>query len=106
MALRAAGSKLDRHLMPDATMYASSEPCPMCLIACYWAQVPRLVYGATSHDVGSYGFEDLQLYRELAGPTERRSMAQVPAVGVLRDQATDVLRMWAEQLPEAVVPKL
>jgi len=65
MALRNAGARLQRHLFPDGTMYASSEPCPMCLVACYWARLPRLVYGASSHDVGRLGFEDLQLYREL-----------------------------------------
>jgi tRNA(Arg) A34 adenosine deaminase TadA len=54
MALRAAGSVLGRHLMPDAVMYAS-EPCPMCLVACYWAEIPRLVYGASTRDVGTYG---------------------------------------------------
>jgi guanine deaminase len=106
MALRAAGSKLDRHLMPDAVMYASSEPCPMCLVACYWAQIPRLVYGATSFDVAKHGFEDLQLYRELTTPHKERSIVQVAAAGALHAHATDVLRTWADQLPEPVVPKL
>jgi hypothetical protein len=35
-------------------------------IDCYWAHVSRLVFGATSYDVATYGFEGLQLYRELA----------------------------------------
>jgi tRNA(Arg) A34 adenosine deaminase TadA len=45
----------------------------MCLMACYWARIPRLIFGASSHDVATYGFEDLQLYREVAQPAERRS---------------------------------
>lgn len=105
MALRNAGNKLGRHLMPDGVMYASSEPCPMCLIACYWARIPRLVFGATSHDVATYGFEDLQLYRELTHPAERRSVREEVADGPSRECAVDVLRQWAEQLPEPVQPK-
>ena len=70
MALRHAGTKLQRHLIEDGVMYASSEPCPMCLAACYWARIPRLVFAATSHDVAANGFEDLQLYREFAAPRE------------------------------------
>jgi tRNA(Arg) A34 adenosine deaminase TadA len=105
MALRNAGSKLGRHLMPDGVMYASSEPCPMCLIACYWARIPRLVFGATSHDVATYGFEDLQLYRELAGPAERRSLQEEAADESIRERAATILRQWADQLPMPVQPK-
>ncbi|MEV1287780.1 nucleoside deaminase [Micromonospora sp. NPDC049679] len=105
MALRDAGSKLGRHLFEDAVMYASSEPCPMCLMACYWARIPRLVFGASSHDVATYGFEDLQLYREVAQPVERRSLREEVAEGALRDQAVDVLRKWAGMLPSPVEPK-
>jgi guanine deaminase len=73
----------------------------------------RLLLGAgfaiglrrTSHDVATYGFEDLQLYRELATSTEQRSLTEVSAGGSLRDLASDVLRGWAENFPEPVTPK-
>jgi guanine deaminase len=106
MALRNAGQRLKRHIMTDAVMYASSEPCPMCLVACYWARIPRLVYSASSHDVGTYGFEDLQFYRELTVESNLRTLRVDSASGPLRDQATAVLKAWASQLPEPVVPKL
>ncbi len=105
MALRAAGSALGRHLFEDATLYASSEPCPMCLVACYWARVPRLVYGATSYDVATYGFEDLQFYRELTLPAGKRFLRADGDEGDLRRDAAAALRAWAEQLPFEVEPK-
>lgn len=105
MALRHAGQKLGRHLMPDAVMYASSEPCPMCLVACYWARIPRLVFAATSHDVATYGFEDLQLYRELARPLEERSLNEQAATGPTQVRAVEILREWADRLPIDVEPK-
>jgi guanine deaminase len=83
----------------------SSEPCPMCLTARYWALVSRLVFGATSCEVATYGFEDLQPYRELAITAEHRSLDEVSAGGSLRDLASDVLRSWAENFPEPVTPK-
>ncbi|MFF7192855.1 nucleoside deaminase [Streptomyces sp. NPDC008079] len=106
MALRNAGKSLGRHLFEDGVMYASSEPCPMCLVACYWARLPRIVFGATSHDVAVNGFEDLQLYREMTYPTERRSLREDVASGPLGEQAAEVLRSWSAALPEPVVPKL
>ncbi|MFF4898365.1 nucleoside deaminase [Streptomyces sp. NPDC001068] len=107
MALRAAGSKLGRHLMEDAVMYSSSEPCPMCLVACYWARVPRLVYAATSHDVAVSGFEDLQYYRELSVPNAERTLLQETSVGgETREIASAALASWADKLPFPVEPKL
>lgn len=105
MALRAAARNVQRHLLPGSVLYSSSEPCPLCLATCYWAQVSRIVFGATSYDVATYGFEDLQLYRELATPAEQRSLPEVSADASLRSLATDVLRSWAENLPEPVTPK-
>ena len=99
MALRHAGAQLQRHLLEDGVMYASSEPCPMCLAACYWARIPRLVFGATSYDVAANGFEDLQLYRELTRPREQRSLQEDAADPMLRDQAVSVLRAWGDRLP-------
>ncbi|MGW5861927.1 nucleoside deaminase [Streptomyces sp. NPDC055239] len=107
MALRDAGKRLGRHLMEDAVMYASSEPCPMCLTACYWARIPRLVYAATSHDVAANGFEDLRFYRELALPNaERRLLAEVAVQGDLRSTAAGSLAEWSAALPFPVEPKL
>jgi guanine deaminase len=105
MALRNAARKLQQHLLPGSVLYSSSEPCPMCLTACYWAQVSRIVFGATSYDVATYGFEDLQLYRELATDAVQRSLPEVKADQSLRTLATDVLRNWAENFPEPVTPK-
>jgi guanine deaminase len=105
MALRHAGIKLQRHLLEDGVMYASSEPCPMCLTACYWARIPRLVFAATSHDVAANGFEDLQLYRELGRAREQRALQEDTAGPMLRDQAVSILRSWGDRFPDPVEPK-
>ena len=77
----------------------------MCLTACYWARISRLVFGATSHDVATYGFEDLQLYHELASDEEQRSLPELSANEPLHALAVNVLRKWAEDFPEPVTPK-
>jgi guanine deaminase len=104
MALRNSAQKMKQHLFPDSVLYSSSEPCPMCLTACYWAQVSRIVFGATTYDVATYGFEDLQLYRELARNISKRSLPEVCAEEPLRTRAADVLREWAENFPGTVTP--
>ena len=105
MAIWNAARKLGRHLLDGSILYSSSEPCPLCLTACYWVHVSRLVFGATSYDVATYGFEDLQFYRELATGIEQRSMPEVSGDETLRGLAADMLRSWADNYPEPVTPK-
>lgn len=67
----------------------------MCLAACYWAELPRVVFGATSQDVAACGVRDLEIYRELARPAGRRSLREDASGGELHDDAAAVLRDWA-----------
>ncbi|MEU5582820.1 nucleoside deaminase [Streptomyces huasconensis] len=107
MALRDAGRRLGRYSFPDGVLYASSEPCPMCLVACYWAGIPRVVYGATTHDAAVNGHEDLRFYRDVALPSaERRLVDEVAVGGASRSAAVDVLAAWAAAQPGPVEPKL
>lgn len=105
MALRAAGDALGTHLLDAGALYSSSEPCPMCLAACYWAGLSRLIFAATSYDVATAGFEDLWFYRELARQRGQRSLREDSADNDLCQEAAGVLRAWASRQPAAVEPK-
>ena len=48
MATDAFGGKY----LTDATIYVTVEPCPMCAAALGWAQLGRLVYGASDPQRG------------------------------------------------------
>lgn len=105
VALRRAGARLGRHLFDGATLYSSTEPCPMCLTASYWAHISRVVFAATSHDAAANGFEDLRFYRELASAPRQRQLAEEAAGPELRERAAGVLREWARRYPGPVEPK-
>jgi len=97
MALRAAGETLATHQFEDAVLYSSSEPCPMCLAACYWARVPRVVYAATVFDTSGNGLRDLAIYDEFKLPAEHRSLRQDASGGDLHDEAVTVIQDWHDQ---------
>src|SRR4026207_2433414 len=42
MAIRAACRELRDFRLPGCVLYASCEPCPLCLAACYWARLDRI----------------------------------------------------------------
>ncbi len=55
VALRAAGATLRNYRLDGATLYASLEPCPMCLGAVLNARVARVVFGAWDSKAGACG---------------------------------------------------
>ena len=46
-AITAAASYLGGKYLKECTLYVTVEPCLMCAGALYWAQITRIVYGAT-----------------------------------------------------------
>jgi len=64
-AVRAACRRLRRFRLDDCELYASCEPCPMCLAAIQWARLRRVHYAATRHDAARAGFDDARFYKEV-----------------------------------------
>jgi guanine deaminase len=73
-AIRAACQALGSFQLDGCDVYASCEPCPMCLGALFWAR-PRAVYfAATRDDAAAAGFDDVLLYQELASSAGGRRL--------------------------------
>jgi tRNA(Arg) A34 adenosine deaminase TadA len=92
-AIRAACERLGTFHLDGHTLYASSEPCPMCLAAAYWARVDRIVYANLRNEAASIGFSDEDLYLELALPPERR---RIPHRRIIIEGAGGVMGEWAK----------
>lgn len=52
LALTAASGHLGSKYLPDCTLFVTLEPCVMCAGALAWAQIGRIVYGATDEKRG------------------------------------------------------
>lgn len=72
IAIRDACKRLGNHHLDDSVIYASCEPCPMCMSAIYWARIPTLIYAASSADAADAGFDDQFIYDELKKPCPER----------------------------------
>lgn len=91
-AIRKACAALSTFSLAGYEIYASSEPCPMCLAAIYWAHLDAIYYGNSCEDAARAGFDDADFYRELAlDPQSRR----IPARQILSDEALESFDLWA-----------
>ena len=91
-AIREACKNLNSFQLTGCEIYASCEPCPMCLGAIYWARPERIYYAARRDDASHAGFDDTFIYEEIEiAPSER----SIPATEHDREEARKVLREWA-----------
>lgn len=96
MAIMRAQKALASHTLrePAHVLYASCEPCAMCLGGILWSGVRRLVCGAPAQAARAIGFDegpvhpDSYRYLEQAGIEVRR--------GLLADEAAAVIRRYRE----------
>ena len=64
-AIRAACATLASFQLDGCDVYASCEPCPMCLGALLWARPRAVYYAATRQDAAAAGFDDAVFYQTL-----------------------------------------
>jgi tRNA(adenine34) deaminase len=57
VVIRRLCSELKTTTLAGYTLYCTLQPCGMCTMACLWAGVSRIVYGAGRDDVNSVYFE-------------------------------------------------
>ena len=74
VAIRDACRRLGNYQLTDCVVYASCEPCPMCLGAIYWARPGRVVFAATREQAAAAGFDDELIYREIELPRGERKI--------------------------------
>lgn len=80
-AVTAAANTLGGKYLADCTLYVTVEPCPMCAGALGWAQLGRLVYGASDDKRGYHLF----------APQALHPKTQVVA-GVMADEARELMQ--------------
>jgi guanine deaminase len=99
VAIRAACRATGEFSLAGAVLYASCEPCPLCLAAALWSRVDRVVYAADRFDAARGGFDDLEFYR-LFGTDRAEWKTEV--TGLAFTGCTDPFQAWlakADRVP-------
>ena len=91
LLLQECARKLGRWRLTDVTIYATIEPCIMCMGALSHARIKRLVYGARDPKFGGAD----SLYQ--IGGDERLNHQFEVTEGVLADQASQLMKDFFRQ---------
>ena len=74
VAIRKACQHLSSFQLTGCDVYASCEPCPMCLGAIYWARPSRVFFANTKDDAAAIDFDDQFIYSEIDKDYDQRQI--------------------------------
>jgi guanine deaminase len=94
VAIRAACAALGTFRLDGCDLYATCEPCPMCLGAIYWARPARVYFGCNAADAAAAGFDDAFIYQQVGLPFEER---KIPFLEVMRQESLACFQAWMEK---------
>ncbi|ANQ50470.1 nucleoside deaminase [Flammeovirga sp. MY04] len=87
LAITAATNFLGSRHLQNCTLYVTLEPCAMCAGAIFWAQIGRIVYGASDEKRGFNAYSS-----KLAHPKAKYT------TGVLEEECHQLIMDFFKQL--------
>lgn len=97
LAIKEACAKLQTLDLSDCVLYASGEPCPMCLGASYWATIGQIIYACSKQDAyEEVGFTNpvQSFFPDQELPPEKRS---IPFIQQKTVNATKPFIAWQKR---------
>ncbi len=101
VALRDAGATLGTTRLDGCTVYASGQPCPMCLAAMRIAGITEVVIGYTNENGEPYGLSSAAAAADLWQPLEEQNWATIRYLGPDDAAAPEIYRSWAARATDS-----
>jgi guanine deaminase len=92
-AIRLACRLLATIDLAGCEIYSTCEPCPMCFAACHWANLARIIFGASIADAAGAGFRELSL-SNLEMKRQGGSSIQI-IEGFMAEPCQNLFKTWA-----------
>ncbi|MFI8496716.1 nucleoside deaminase [Peribacillus butanolivorans] len=96
LAIRRAQEQLQTNDLSGYTMYASGEPCPMCLTAMYFAGIEKVFYCASVENAVEVGLGKSKIiYEDLQKTKAERSLSMIQMP--LNVGQKNPMKLWKER---------
>ncbi|ELZ5939425.1 nucleoside deaminase [Providencia stuartii] len=97
MALRQAGEILQRTRLEDCVVYASGQPCPMCLAAMRMAGISRIIYAYSNQDAEPFGLSTEAIAQALRVEPQQQSGLTFVQLKPENETQSALYAFWREQ---------
>lgn len=87
IAITSASNFLGGKYLTDCTLYVTLEPCMMCIGALYWAQIGKIVFGASDEKRGFGIVKDFKVHPKT-----------IIQKGVLSEESESLLKQFFQKL--------
>ena len=94
-ALREAGKALASPNLENCVVYASGQPCPMCLAAMRMAGINRVFYAFSNQEAEPFGLSTERIAQILRVPPE--SQQEFTFIQVKPNHNHDLYELWTKQ---------
>lgn len=93
VAIRKAAKKLGRNDLSDCELYASGEPCTMCLSAIYYTGIKKVYVAYFQEEATAYGLGNPYVRKQIALSNEERDIKYIP---LLPENIEHPYKLWEE----------
>ncbi|MFC4024412.1 nucleoside deaminase [Oceanobacillus longus] len=93
LTIRRSQEQLQTNNLSNYIMYASGEPCPMCLTAMYFAGIDKVFYCASVEDAVEAGLgKSKAIYDYLKRPKTERTLSMIQMS--LGEDQVNPMKLW------------
>jgi guanine deaminase len=101
MALRAAGKALQSPRLDGCSVYASGQPCPMCVAAMRMSGVNDIVFAYSNAQAESFGLSTAAIAAELAKPYDQQAGLSLMHCPPDVSEEDHLYRIWQKRTVDA-----
>lgn len=73
-AIRAASQALKSPRLDGCVIYASGQPCPMCLSAMHMTGIKEVYFAYSNEEAEAYGLSTAPIYAQMAKPLSKQAI--------------------------------
>lgn len=99
-ALRAVSKALGKVDLADCTVYASGQPCPMCLAAIRMVGIKRVFYAYSNQDAAPFGLSTEQLAQQLRSPPQQQQ--DFAFIQLKLTPQVELYQLWQQQRQSSI----